>query len=157
MRSSEIWEVNIGLKDILLKWVRLCMETYTGFFLLFSSSPSLSLSLSLKFQTRLKMRWQRKLNFRMSCPSFESVWITHIYLMVRQCPFFPHYFWLSFLWPTSQQNSSKDLPILTVYFPPFSPVNVLCWYYLMYCSYSDFFSCLLNIPYDFVFFFLFFF
>lgn len=35
----------------------------------------------------LKMRWQRKLNFKMSYPSFESVWITHICLMVRQCFF----------------------------------------------------------------------
>nr|BAE89179.1 unnamed protein product [Macaca fascicularis] len=60
----------------------------------------------------LKMRRQRKLNYRTSCPSFESVWITHICLMVRHCLFLPHYSLVMFLWP----NHTKILQNNWIYF-----------------------------------------
>lgn len=140
MRFNGIWEVNVGLKDILLKRVRLFMETEkVSFLLLLFSNSSLFLSLSLqKFQMHLKMRWPRKLNFRMSYPSFESVWITHTCLMVRQCFF--SYFMLTFLWPAWEHNFSKELPVFTVYFPSILLI-FLCWCYLTYRSYTNFFSC----------------
>ena len=107
-----------------------------GFLLLFSNP---SLSLFLKFQMYLKMRWRRKLNFRMSCPSFGCVWITHICLTVRQCPFFSALLFLSFYGQPHRKVLKKICLYLLSIFPHFL---LLIFYvdYLMYCSYSDFFS-----------------
>lgn len=107
-----------------------------GFLLLFSNP---SLSLFLKFQMHLKMRRRRKLNFRMSCPSFGSVWITRICLTVRQCPFFSALLFLSFYGQPHRKVLKKICLYLLSIFPHFL---LLIFYvdYLMYCSYSDFFS-----------------
>ena len=98
-----------------------------------------SLSLFVKFQMHLKMRRRRKLNFRMSCPSFGSVWITHICLTVRQCPFFSALLFLSFYGQPHRKVLKKICLYLLSIFPHFL---LLIFYvdYLMYCSYSDFFS-----------------
>lgn len=65
MRFNGIWEVNVGLKDILLKRVRLFMETEkVSFLLLLFSNSSLFLSLSSKIPDAFENEMAKKVKLQ---------------------------------------------------------------------------------------------